>query len=228
MNGLGIRIAVDGPAASGKGTIARNVARTFGYVYVDTGSLYRAVALVAEERGISWTDEAALGALASSLNLDFRWDGERVLLLVDGRDLSQAIRSEHIGSGAARVSAQPAVRRALLGQQRSMGDRRGVVMDGRDIGTVVMPEAELKVFLDASPRERASRRWLELKERGIERDLEELVQDMAARDALDASRAVAPLVRLPESFYVDTTGKSIEEVTEIILAEARRRGAETT
>jgi cytidylate kinase len=221
----GLRVAVDGPAASGKGTIARNVARALGYVHLDTGSLYRALALMARERGVSWDDEPGLASLASCQAYVFEWDGQRMRLRVDGRDLSEAIRSEAIGNGAARVSRHPHVRAALLSVQQAQAERGGVVMDGRDIGSVVMPQAELKVFLDASPEERARRRWLELVERGAERPYEEILGELRARDALDSERAVAPLRRLPDSFYVDTTGRGIEEITAFVLREARRRGA---
>jgi CMP/dCMP kinase len=220
-----LRIAVDGPAASGKGTVARNVARALGYTYVDTGSFYRSVALVAAERGVPWDDEEALARLARTLLLQLSWDGDKVRVLAGGRDVSEAIRSEQVGVGASRIAALPSVRAALFAQQRALGAAGGVVMDGRDIATVILPDAELKAYLDASVDERVRRRWAELRERGAPRPLEEVREEILGRDRLDHERATAPLRRLPESFYVDTTGLSIDEATALVLAEARRRGA---
>jgi cytidylate kinase len=220
-----LRIAIDGPAASGKGTVARGLAAALGYTYVDTGTLYRTVALSAERRGVLFDDEGALATLAAALPVRLHWDGVRLRIFLDGEDVSEAIRAERVGQGASAVATLPAVRAALLDLQRRLGEAGGVVMDGRDIGSVVMPEAELKVYLDASLEERARRRHLELQGRGIEADFEELCREVAARDAQDAGRAVAPLRILPDSWRLDTTGMGPEAVLAAVLEEARRRGA---
>lgn len=220
-----IRIAVDGPAGSGKGTVARYVARALGYTYVDTGTLYRTLGFEAQRRGLDVRDEEPVAALARGLQVDLAWNGERLVVLLEGEDVTSAIRTESAGTVASGVAAMPRVRAALLDLQRSFGARGGVVMDGRDIGSVVLPDAELKVYLDASLDERARRRQLELQERGLDRPFESLRAEMDARDAQDRQRKVAPLQRLPDAFYVDSTGLSPQEAGERVLAEARRRGA---
>ncbi len=221
----GLRIAIDGPAASGKGTVARGLAAALGYTYVDTGTLYRTVALAASRGGLALDAERELASLASALPVELRWDGRRLQVSLDGEDVSQLIRSEAVGQGASAVAVLPAVRQALMALQRRLAARGGVVMDGRDIGSVVMPEAELKVYLDASLSERARRRHLELQQRGIDSDLEQVQRELAARDAQDSGRAVAPLQLLPDSWRLDTTGMDPQEVLAAALDEARRRGA---
>lgn len=218
-----ICIAIDGPASSGKGTVARLVARALDYAYVDTGAMYRAVALVARERGVPWSDGPALGALAAGLDFAFAWDGERLRLRVDGRDVSEAIRDEEIGRGASAVAVHPPVRSALLARQQAMGEHGGVVMDGRDIGTVVLPGARLKVFLDATPEERARRRTLELVARGQPADPQVILAEIQARDLQDATRATAPLLAAPDALHLDSTGRGPEEVAAQIEQIARAR-----
>jgi cytidylate kinase len=220
-----LRIAIDGPAASGKGTVARGLAAALGYTYVDTGTLYRTVALHAQRSGLSLSDEARLSSLAASLPVELLWDGARLTVLLDGRDVSADIRTETVGQGASAVATLPGVRAALLDLQQRLGSLGGVVMDGRDIGSVVMPEAELKVYLDASLEERAHRRLLELADRGIAADFRRLCDEVAARDAQDAGREVAPLRILPDSWVLDTTGMGPAEVLAAVLTEAQRRGA---
>ncbi len=220
-----LRIAIDGPAASGKGTVARRVAAVLGYTYVDTGTLYRAVAFRADQQGIPLSDEAGLTILAARLPVELCWDGERLRVVVDDEDVTGAIRAESVGQGASAVATLAGVRTALLGLQRRLAADGGVVMDGRDIGSVVMPEAELKVYLDASLEERTRRRLAELEQRGIPSDFERLRRVVAARDAQDAGRAVAPLRVLPDSWVLDTTGMSPEQVLGAVLLEARARGA---
>ncbi len=216
-----IAIAVDGPASSGKGTVARGVARALGYAYVDTGSMYRSVALCAQERGVDWADAHAVAAVASSLRFDFAWDGDALRVRVDGRDVTSEIRTGEIGLGASEVSAHPPVRAVLLGLQRSMGAEGGVVMDGRDIGTVVLPEAELKVYLDASLEERARRRWAELVARGEPTERAQVERDLAERDRQDQEREVAPLCVAEDAVVVDTTAMSIGEAIDAVLTLAR-------
>jgi cytidylate kinase len=220
-----IRIAVDGPAASGKGTVASALAGALGYTYVDTGTLYRTVALHAGRLGIALDDEPRLAKLASTLPVDLRWDGEKLSVLLDGLDVSLDIRAETVGQGASAVATLPGVRAALLGLQQRMAAAGGVVMDGRDIGSVVMPDAELKVYLDATLEERALRRLLELEQRGIAASFDTLCREVAARDAQDSGREVAPLCILPDSWVLDTTGMSPVEVLAAVIAEAHRRGA---
>jgi len=220
-----LTIAVDGPASSGKGTVARAVARVLGYQYIDTGAMYRAVALVARERHISWDDEAAVAEVAARLRFAFSFDGELLRVLVDGRDVTEAIRGEDMGRGASDVSRHPAVRTALLGLQRALARQGGVVMDGRDIGTVVLPEADLKVFLDAEAGERARRRHAELREKGEAVALEEVLEALRARDRQDRERPVAPLRQAEDAIYLDSTDLTIEQGVDAVLELARARGA---
>lgn len=220
-----IAIAIDGPASSGKGTVARGVARALGYAYVDTGALYRTLALVASRAGVDWDDAPALTPLAEALDVGFSWNGEHLAVTLGDEDVSRAIRQGGIGGGASRVSRHPAVRDALLERQRAWGRDGGVVMDGRDIGTVVLPDAACKVFLTASLDERARRRHDELVRRGEAVTLADVHDGLARRDAQDAQRDVAPLVAAPDALVVDTTTLSIPEAIGQVLALARARGA---
>lgn len=223
----GIRIALDGPAASGKGTVARAVARALGYRYLDTGAMYRALALEADRRGVAWTDAPALAAIADGLQLDFRWDGEALAVLLGGVDVSQQIRTQRVGQGASAVAVHPPVRAALVRRQQALAARGGVVVDGRDIGTVVLPGAELKVFLDASPDERARRRHAELLARdpaGAPSRLE-VKRDVDQRDAQDSGRATGPLRVAQDAVVIDTTRLDIDQAVAAVVALARSRGA---
>jgi cytidylate kinase len=220
----GIRIAIDGPGSSGKGTVAQSVAQALGYRYIDTGAMYRAVALAARRKNIGWKSDA-IGGVARAATIDFAWDGTSLRTTLEGEDVSEQIRAEEIGRGASDVASVPEVRAALLEHQRALGRRGGVVMDGRDIGTVVLPDAELKVFVDASLDERARRRALELEKRGEQWPLERVREDLRERDRQDASRIVAPLKQAADAVYLDTTGLSPDAVRDRILALARERGA---
>jgi cytidylate kinase len=208
-----IRIAIDGPGSSGKGTVAKSVAQALGYRYIDTGAMYRAVALAARRQNVGWKSDA-IGGVARAATIDFAWDGASLRTTLEGEDVSAAIRTEEIGGGASDVASVPDVRAALLEHQRALGRSGGVVMDGRDIGTVVLPDAELKVYLDA-----------ELEERGERRPLERVRDDLRERDKQDAGRAVAPLKQAADAVYIDTTGMAPEAVRDRILALARERGA---
>ena len=206
-------IALDGPSASGKGTIAARVATALGWAYLDSGALYRLTALYAEQNGIVWVDEAAVAQLAAQLPAEFR--GATILL--NGQDATQAIRSEHIGMGASAVAKLPAVRQALLQRQRDFLTEQGLVADGRDIGSVIFPQAQLKIFLTASAKIRAERR---AKQIGAPLDGEQFAQilaDIQARDEADRNRPVAPLQQLPDAKLLDTSHRSIEDTVQQVL-----------
>ena len=206
-------IAIDGPSASGKGTVAARVAAALGYAYLDSGALYRLTALYAQNQGIEWTDESTLAQLAAELPAEFI-DGR---ILLAGNDVSAAIRSESIGMGASAVAALPAVRTALLQRQRDFLSAQGLVADGRDMGAIVFPDAELKIFLTADARIRAERRakQLGLPLEGIE--FERILSDIEARDEADRRRPVAPLRQLPDALLLDTSALSIEESVKKVL-----------
>jgi CMP/dCMP kinase len=221
-----IVVAVDGPAGAGKSTVARELARKLGYVLVDTGALYRGVALAARAGGVDWSDGPRLGSLAQSLALAFHTAADgKPHLHIDGVDREAELRTPELSMGASDVSKHPEVRRALLGIQRRLGADGGVVLEGRDIGTVVFPNAEVKVFLTASPETRATRRVEDLEARGIDADFETTLREVRARDAQDEGREVAPLKPAPDSVVVDTTGMSIEQVVDRLLVIARAAGA---
>ncbi len=210
-------IAIDGPAASGKSTIAAALARTLGYLYFDTGVMYRAATWAALDRGVDVSDEAAVTALTELLQIDVkppsRDDGRQYDVLCDGVDVTWAIRSPAVDANVSPVSAYPGVRSALTAQQRRVGLRGNVVMVGRDIGTVVLPEASLKIYLDASAEERARRRYLEVQARGDQtQTYEDILDNVKRRDAIDSGRATAPLKAAPDAVIVDSTGLSVEEV----------------
>jgi len=218
-----ICIAIDGPASSGKGTVARMVAQTLDYAYIDSGAMYRTVALYAAEAGIDLKDAPAVEKVAVELEFDFHWDGADLRIVANGRDVSSDIRLEHIGQGASDVAVLPEVRSALLGRQRALAARGGVVMDGRDIGTVVLPDAQLKVFLDASVEERATRRHRELQQRSAPVEYSRLIDEIRARDAQDRGRSTAPLKQAEDAVYLDTTQLSPAEAAEKIVQIARLR-----
>lgn len=208
-------VAIDGPGGSGKGTVSRIIARNLNWHFLDSGALYRLLALAAEQRGVSLEDEAALAALAPRLAIRFdpATQGD-VAVYLDGQDVTDAIRSETAGNAASKVAALPAVRAALLERQRAFREPPGLVADGRDMGTVVFPDAVVKIFLTASAEERAKRRYKQLKEKGMDVNLTDLLKEIEARDARDMSRSVAPLRPAPDAHLVDTTGLTIEEVVE--------------
>jgi len=207
-------ITIDGPAASGKGTIAAAVARALGFHYLDSGSLYRLVALRAEQSGTDRADAPALARLATGLTVQFA-DGH---LLLDGADVTAAIRAESMSAGASQVAVHPTVRTALHARQRAFAIPPGLVADGRDMGTVVFPEARLKVFLTASVEERARRRYKQLIAKGISSTMSDLLRDIRERDARDQGRAAAPLAPAADAVLLDTTDLSIDAAIERVLA----------
>ncbi len=207
-------IAIDGPAASGKGTIAHNAAEALGFHYLDSGSLYRLIALRAVEQAIAPDDAARLVGLTADLNVAFR-DGRAML---DGRDVADSLRTEAVSSMASRVAVHQAVRSALLLRQRAFREPPGLVAEGRDMGTVVFPDAALKVFLTASAEQRAERRHKQLITKGISVSIDGLLRDIRERDSRDSTRVAAPLVPASDAIVLDTTELSIAEVTAAVLA----------
>ena len=209
-----IVVAIDGPAGAGKSTVTRMLAARLGYQLLDTGAIYRAVALLARRRGVDWSDGAGLAAIAAGLDVRFQLDGERNRMWVGDEEVTDAIRTPEISDGASQVSALPPVRAALLDLQRRLGARGGVVAEGRDIGTVVFPAAAAKFFLTASPEERARRRCEELRARGLQVDYQATLEEIRIRDEGDSNRAVAPLVPAADAIHVDSTGISVADVVD--------------
>lgn len=211
-----ITVAIDGPAGAGKSTIARRIASKLGYVYVDTGAMYRAVALWALRRKVAVSDMHRLEQLANEATIEFQPGTNAVML--NGEDVSEAIRAPEIADAASEISLIPAVRRALVSKQRSMGEQASVVMEGRDIGSVVFPDATIKIFLDADPQERTDRRARE-----SSLPVEVVAQRIHERDRRDRTRSESPLVQAPDAVYLDTTGLTIDEVEAALLKLIRDR-----
>ena len=231
-----LTIAIDGPAGSGKSTVARRVAALLGYLYLDSGAMYRAVALKALEHGIPLGDEARLIALARATHIELTAPtpeqeaaGLKNRVFLDGREVTEEIRTGDVAQAASRLATIAGVRTVLVAEQQRAGKGGGVVMEGRDIGTVVFPNAELKIFLDASPEVRAQRRWKEHQEKGDHMTLLEVLQEVRERDKRDRERKVSPLVRAKDAVLVDNTAMGVEETARLIvfLAEERvKRSAE--
>lgn len=211
-----IVVAIDGPAGAGKSTIAKLVAERLGYAYIDTGAMYRSVAWKFLQTGQPF-DEAFISRLAQTMVIQFKPEASVNRVFVDGQEVTAAIRSSEVTANVSRVAAIGAVREAMVEQQRRMGDAGGVLMDGRDIGTVVFPNAQLKIFLTASVEERAQRRYKELLAKGEQVDLAQLQQDIADRDKQDSERAIAPLRQADDALLLDTSHMNIEQVTEKIM-----------
>lgn len=206
-------IAIDGPSASGKGTVARLVADALGFHYLDSGALYRLVGLAAQDAGADLENESIISNIALNLNVIFNEES----VLLDGHDVTDAIRAEAVSHSASRVAALPGVRRALLERQRAMRQPPGLVADGRDMGSVVFPDAALKIFLTATAAERAGRRYKQLMEKGMSASMNALLQDISGRDARDSARAAAPLQKCADAIQIDTTGMTIEAVVQQVL-----------
>lgn len=215
-------VTIDGPAGAGKSTVARALARELGFAYLDTGALYRAVALAASWDGVDPDDEPVVEAWLTRVELEVLLEGGRFVVRLQGREVEPFIRNEEIGQLASRLSALAPVRDFLLELQRSAARQGDLVAEGRDMGTVVFPRAEAKFFLTADDRERARRRWLELKDERPELTLDEVLQEMRRRDERDASRKLSPLQPAPGAEVVDTTGLSPEEVVKLLAEKVRK------
>lgn len=218
MMGKCRQIAIDGPAGAGKSTVAKRIAEQLGWLYIDTGAMYRAVALLALRRGVALDDAAALTALAERAKIDLLPVKQGCRVLLDGEDVSTEIRLPEVGNAASPVSAVAGVRQALVRQQQELAASRPVVMDGRDIGTVVLPDAPCKVFLTASPQIRAARRAAELKAKGLPADLQQIEQEMRERDARDSNRKYSPLRQAADAHFLDSSTLDIDAVVAQIIA----------
>jgi CMP/dCMP kinase len=210
-------IAIDGPVGSGKSTLARRVAAMMGYIYIDTGAMYRAMALKAQRRGIPFDALDALTALASETRIDLRANDATQQVLLDGEDVTGAIRTPEVAQAASKVAVVPGVRKVLAAEQRRAGKRGGVVMEGRDIGSVVFPDAHLKIFLTASPEIRAERRWREHQQKGDAIDLGRTLVEIHERDRRDREREMSPLVKASNAVVVDSTAMEAEEVARLVV-----------
>jgi CMP/dCMP kinase len=220
-------IAIDGPVGSGKSTLARRVAALLGYTYLDTGAMYRSIALKAQRRGLSFDASEQLTALAGETRIDLRQldgatDGTQQVLL-DGEDVTAMIRTPEVAQAASKVAMVPGVRKVLVSEQRRAGERGGVVMEGRDIGSVVFPDAQLKIFLTASPEVRAERRWREHEQKGDSIDLARTLEEVHERDRRDSERASSPLVRAKDAVVVDSTAMESEEVARLVEMLAKQQ-----
>lgn len=215
-------IAIDGPTASGKGTVAGRVADRLGWHYLDSGAIYRVLALAALKRGVELTDEASVAALGETLDVSFKVEGIRLA----GEDVSLDVRREETGNAASKIAALPRVRAVLLARQRDFCVSPGLVADGRDMGSVVFPHAFLKIFLTASAESRAERRYKQLIAKGLPANIADLLRDLQERDARDSSRAVAPLRPCEDAVVLDTTALSIDEAVQYVLSRVQQRGLE--
>ncbi len=213
-------ITLDGPGGSGKGTVCLLLAEKLRWHILDSGSLYRLTALESMQKNVS--DEAQLIEIANNMDIDYRPDGARLKVLLSGQDVTDAIRAEPVGSKASEIAAIAGVRQALLERQRAFAVSPGLLADGRDMGTVVFPHAALKIFLTARPEERAKRRYKQLKEKGIDANLPELVAELEARDKRDSERSAAPLKAADDAVLLDTTEMSIDEVVNQVLRMANQ------
>lgn len=218
-----LTVAIDGPAGAGKSTVAQLLAQQLNYTYIDTGAMYRAIAFVVLDTGTDPEDVSKIIEIANSVDIDLTYDNEINRVAVDGRDVTKNIRTPEVSKLVSVVAQIPRVREAMLQLQRQMAQKGGIVMDGRDIGTKVLPNADVKIFLTASIRERAQRRWRELTDKGYTIDLIQLEQDIASRDRMDSEREVSPLVRADDAILIDTTKLSIQQAADTILAICKER-----
>ncbi len=212
-----ISVAIDGPAGAGKSTIAKAASARLGFIYVDTGALYRAVGLFALRQGVAELNEQTVPPLLDGLEVSLGFAGGAQRVFLNGEDVSEAIRQNEVSMAASRVSAIPAVRAFLFDLQRKIAEENNIIMDGRDIGTVVLPHAQVKIFLTASAEERAKRRFLELREKGQEVSYDALLDEIKERDHNDSTRAIAPLRQAEDAVLIDTSAASLPEAIELVL-----------
>lgn len=220
-----MQVAIDGPASAGKSTVAKIIAKRLSYIYIDTGAMYRACTVIAKNHNLDYGDEKGILEAVASDGIEFKTAGGEQLVYSAGKDISLEIRTPEISANVSQVSALPGVREEMVSLQRKMAGSTNVVMDGRDIGTTVLPNAEVKIFLVASARSRAERRLLDLKQRGIKSDqtVEEIEADIAARDYKDSHRAVSPLKKADDAVEIDTTNMTIGEVVQSILEQIQKK-----
>jgi CMP/dCMP kinase len=225
-------IAIDGPVGSGKSSVARRVAELLGYTFLDSGAMYRALALKALRQGVPLDAPEELEALAGETRIDLEPMGSAgaggLRVQLDGADVTEAIRSAEVSQAASKVAVIPGVRRVLVAEQRRAGERGGVVMEGRDIGTVVFPDADLKIFLEASPEVRAERRWRESERKGERIELTRMMEEVRERDRRDRERVTSPLARASDAVVVDNTAMDVEETARLIVLLARERESAST
>lgn len=220
---MSFNIAIDGPAGAGKSTIAKIAAKTLGYIYVDTGAMYRSIALYMLQSGIDIQDEALVSAACDGISIQLKYEDDVQQVYLNGTNVSKEIRQEAVGKAASVVSAYPTVRKTLLGLQQDIAASEDIIMDGRDIGTCVLPNAQLKIYLTASVHTRAVRRYKELLEKGQNCVLEEIEKDIEARDYRDMHREIAPLKVAEDAVVIDSSEMNIEEVTNTIVSLAKER-----
>ena len=217
-------LTIDGPGGAGKGTVCQLVAKKMGWHLLDSGALYRLTALAAQKHGVSLDNEDSVAVLAKHLDVQFIPQDEGIMQTVlEGEDVSLDIRTEQVAGNASKVAALPAVREALLARQRDFAQAPGLVADGRDMGTVVFTQAPVKIYLTASAEERAKRRFLQLKEKGVEGDIAQILQEIVQRDERDMNREVAPLKPAQDALIVESTNMSIEQVLDIVMTELERQ-----
>ena len=222
---MGCNIAIDGPAGAGKSTIAKRVAKELSFIYVDTGAMYRAVALYLQKKGIDGTDSQAVADHCQEAEVSIRYEDGEQLVILNGENVNACIRTEEVGNMASKTSANPAVRAHLLNLQRNLAEKNNVVMDGRDIGTIVLPDAQVKIYLTASAEERTRRRMAEYEAKGLHADFEELLREVNLRDEQDKNRAVAPLRKAEDAVELDRTCMNAEEVLAAIETIVKERNA---
>ena len=220
---MSFNIAIDGPAGAGKSTIARRTAQELSFIYVDTGALYRALAVFLVDEGVSPEDTEKVKGAVKSVKVSIAYENGEQQVLVNGKNVTDRLRAESVGNMASTISAIPAVRAALLDLQRDLAKAHDVLMDGRDIGTNVLPDAELKIYLTASVETRAERRYRDLQEKGVEKPLSEIKKEIEERDHRDMTRAIAPLKQAEDAVYLDTSHMNIDEVVEAIRKLYRER-----
>ena len=212
-----IQIAIDGPSGAGKSTVAKALAKKLGIVYVDTGALYRTIGYAAIERGVGTKDADGLAAMLPNIHIDVKYEDGVQCVYLNGENLGDRIRRPEISMAASDVSSVPVVRAFLLDTQRDIARRNSVVMDGRDIGTVILPDADVKIFMVASPEARALRRTKELEEKGMPASYEDVLREMKERDAQDSGHAIAPAIPAPDAVHLDNSGMSVEESVQAVI-----------